>query len=130
MGTQTKKLQQRILAAAAARSELDTLAWFVEMKIGPVEHAGAPWPGSLVPVVPVAGDAETSRQWAEILEALFKGANVGREFALALTSWDVLEATGVAWYEWGERKFDMVCPGCGAINDDCICQAIKEVMSA
>lgn len=127
MGTQTKMLQKRILASAGERGELDTLAWFVEMRTGPIQYAGAPWPGALVPVVAVGDDPEISRQWAEILAALFQTANRGREFALALTTWDLLESTGVQWYEWGMTAFDVVCEGCGAIGNDCNCRAIRRV---
>lgn len=128
MGTQTKTMQRRVLDAASERGELSTLAWFVEMRIGAVQHAGAPWPGSLVPVVAVGDDPEISRQWAEVLAELFKTANRSKEFAVALTTWDLLESTGVRWYEWGERSFDIVCEGCGAIGDDCICRTITEVV--
>ncbi len=126
MATQTKAMQRKILDGAKAKGELDQLAWFVEMKMR-LDHVGAAWPGNLVPVVPVGDDPEVSRAWAEILTALFEDANRGRglEFTPALTTWDVLNQ-GTPWYlfeAWAGA--DRVCPGCGAIGEDCL--AIHEL---
>ena len=128
MATQTKTLQRRILAEAERRGELGQLVWFVEMKIR-LEHAAAPWPGARVPVVPVAPDPEITRCWADLLTVLFQQGNRGGglEFAPALTNWATLASTGVDWYEWGAWPIDIICPACGAINHDCICQPVTRI---
>lgn len=126
MATQTKKFQNRIISEATARNELDSLVWFVEMKIR-LQHAAAPWPGARVPVIPVAPDAEISRHWIDILTVLLQDGNqgTGLEFAPALTDWSTLASTGVDWYEWSDwADADLICPACAAINDDCTCAGV------
>ena len=113
---------KRLLAAAQAADELDTLFWFVEMRISPTlaggrQHtiAAAAYPIGWVPVVPV-GDPAISRHYADLLLECMKSANRGRliEFGLALTSADVV-SEGFQIYEWGDRRWDCVCVACGAV---------------
>lgn len=113
----------RLLQGATGAGELETLYWFVEMRISPSlagtrQHviSAAAYPLGWVPVVPVTDDVKTSRHYAELLLACLKSANRGRliEFGLALTNDEVI-AGGFQVYPWGDARWDCVCVDCGAV---------------
>jgi hypothetical protein len=112
----------RMLDRAKRDGFLDSLYWFVEVKIpGAKTRGGKPvlqaacWPGAWVPVVPVGSEPEVSRHWAEILKAMFEEGNAGTgcEHALALT--DAERLAGLDWYEFGSAVWDCICCECGAV---------------
>jgi hypothetical protein len=111
----------RMLDRAKRDGFLSRLYWFIEVKLpGSKTRCGKPvlqaasWPKTCVPVILVGGDPEVSRQWAELLKALFEAGNLGTgcEHALALTDKERLD--GLEWYEWGD-VWDCVCGECGAV---------------
>ena len=119
----TRRTLDRLLAGAGADGSLDSLYWFVEMKISPslagTRHpvvAACSYPVGWVPVVPVGSDPQLSRHYAEVLLECLKSSNRGRliEFGLALTSDEVI-AGGFRVYEWGEARWDCICVECGAV---------------
>ena len=116
--------QKRILAEAQASGRLHELYWYPVAQNGPRDKAvavGGAVPS--IPVVPVAPDPEISRHWAHLLLNMF--AIPGVEFAADLTTAEILDESGIPWFIWGLH--DHICPGCGAINGDCICVAIHEI---
>lgn len=120
----TRSQLNRLLDAAIAAGDQGGLYWFVEMKISPALAgtrqpviAACAYPLEWVPVVPVGDDPVCSRHDAELLLECLKSANRGRliEFALALTTTDVIANGGFRVYVWGEPVWDCVCVVCGGV---------------
>jgi hypothetical protein len=114
--------QRKLLAEAARTGTLHTLYWYPVAVNGRQDKGiavGAVEPS--IPVVPVGRDPEESRHEAHLMIELLELP--GAAFALELTTADLLNECGVPWFEWGSH--DHICPGCGAIGNDCICTAIR-----
>ena len=130
---QTRTFRQKVLDAAKRDGSLSDLYWFVEFAppsraipanvrpapgtlTGPVTFAASA-PGKWIPCVPVAPDPIISQQYAEVMLEVFKASNRGSlaEWALALTTKELLET--YHWYEWGQPvpTVDHICPLCGVI---------------
>lgn len=119
---QTKKFQKRIVERAQAEGTLDNLFWYVVMSKGGYAYAVSA-PKGMVPIVPMGSDPEESRHYADILCELFRTNNRGQDIAVEVGIRS--ELTQVQWYEFGEMaEWDYVCPGCGAINGDCVCKHV------
>lgn len=116
---QSRTEQRRILAEAARRGELDSLYWYLIVKVpGRRETAGC-YPPHRVPVVPVGPDPEESRHYAHLLLELARAGTPGAILRLELTARDVLDASVPGrWYVWGEEPpaLDEICPFCGAVT--------------
>lgn len=116
--------QKRILDNAQRDGSLHTLYWYPVCTNGATDKAVTlGYAAPAIPVVPVGSDPEISRHDAHLLISLMDLP--GAAFGLDLTTTALLDACGVPWFVWGEH--DHVCPGCGAINGDCVCVAVKEV---
>lgn len=124
-----KSQRKRIIAAASADGTLHTLAYYIQMRLPlalrprpDAEYLAATFPPGFVPIVPLAPDPEIAADYAYILEQLMWEANKQRGilFAYELTTFDLLEQAGHAYYTWGEeishRPIDWVCPICGQIE--------------
>lgn len=113
--------QNKILAAAEQDGTLPTLYWYMTGRQRNREVPAAV--GDSIPVQPAGPDVETSRQWAHLMLETARMMTPGLTLDLELTATDLLD--GLRWHVWSE--VDMVCPGCGAINEDCVCVAVREV---
>ena len=115
--------QRKILEAAALAGELDQLYWYPVATNQRGEPPVAVGAVPSIPAVPVGDDPETSRHWAHLLIELMVCPGV--TFGLELSTAALLDGCGTAWFVWGAH--DHVCPGCGAIGNDCICPAIHVI---
>ena len=111
----------RMLDRARRDGFLSRLYWFIEVKLpGSKTRSGKPvlqaasWPKTYIPIIAVGDCPEISRNWAEILRAMFEDGNrgTGCEHALALTDAERLD--GLDSYEFGV-EWDCVCAACGSV---------------
>jgi hypothetical protein len=94
--------------------------------------AAASYPLGWVPVIQVGVDPALSRHEAELLLECLKMGNRGRliDFALSLTSAEIVQAGGYQVYEWGDACWDCVCALCGAVwrstgLNEAVCEACQ-----
>ena len=89
----------------------------------------ATYPAGHIPVINLAPDPNTAREWAHLLLELFKASNPGRGFFYELCLTDANALAGWYWYNWGEdcaTKVDKICETCGMVraipaNEDLTC---------
>lgn len=115
---QTRKTQQRILDAAKADGTLDTLLFYMVSDIG----GGSDIPAAVnetIPVVRVGPDPAVSAHWAHLMLEIAKHYSPKLLLRTEITAVDILDDAGVAWIEFGD--VDLVCPGCAAVGDSCVC---------
>jgi hypothetical protein len=116
--------QRKVLDEAQRAGALHRLYWYPVATGGRQDKGVAVGEAApAIPVVPVGSDPEESRHLAHLMIELLELP--GASFALDLTTADLLDACGVPWFIWGSH--DHICPGCGAINGDCICDPVRTV---
>lgn len=119
MSTQTRTWQRKVLEAARHDAYVD-LYWYIEISWQAGQrNAPAAYPGSWIPVIPVAPNPEASRRIAGMLAHLFALSNteVVATYEPALTGIQSLEQTGCRWYLWDmDVEQDAICAQCGAVE--------------
>lgn len=117
---QTRTAQKRILDEAKQAGELDTLLWYMVADLGGGKTDALAVNGH-VPVVRVSSDPAISEHDAHLMLELCRHYNPSQPMHLELTAIDILAASGVQWFEFGD--VDLVCPTCGAVGwESCCCQ--------
>lgn len=116
---QTRTQQRAIIDTAKKDGTLGTLLYYMVADLGGGKTDALAVNGFL-PVVKVAPDPAITEHDAHLMLELCRSHNPTMPMHIELTAVDVLEAAKVPYFEFG--ALDLVCPGCGAINDSCVCQ--------
>lgn len=117
---QSRTQQRQILEAAKRDSSLDSLLWYMVSDVGGGKSVAAAV-NEWVPVVRVGSDPAVTEHDAHLMLELAKHYAPKMLLRLELTAIDILEASGVTWFEFG--SVDLVCPTCGAVGwESCCCK--------
>ena len=119
MEPQTRAWQDRVIAGAKAMKQEHNLYWFIAYDKNSTLAIRTPTGGLSIPVVNFLPDKETSYHWAHLMLEMALMHHPHKTLRINLTDKELLDQTG-PWFVWGTE--DHICPGCGGINADCICE--------
>lgn len=120
---------RRILDRSLQQRTRGELYWY-PVAIGDGRDRGVAL-SDAVPLIPVGWETYdplepmTSQHEMHLLLELIRSVRPELALRAELTTLAVVQDLGLAYFVYGEH--DHVCPGCGAINGDCICVAIHDI---